>query len=482
MSTIKSSFRKRGIVFGLTLLISDIIFIALSFFLSFILRFRLDWTVLAPEQLRFYLYYSIGGLIIIIILLFFRKLYNHKNLYRGMGQNEGIVISVIVSIFLLIIFNYYFHREIYQLSRLWLVYCVVIPIIILIISRIMTRRFILWTFRKKSIDINILIIGVHEEGRRIADTFGKAGNEGTKVIGLIDKEENLKTARRSKNLKDIKILGNLSKLEKIIIEHNINRIIISSYDIKYFDIFTLLEKIEGRDIEIQMSPSLFEFSVSRMKIFEYMGIPLIQIQETTIRGIDKFLKLLIDYLLGIILFIFFAFFYTVVGILIKIDSKGPVLYSQERYGKDFKKIRIYKFRTMRAGADREGKIINKLYDRKSGFKLKDDPRITRVGRFLRKTSLDELPQVINVLKGELGVVGPRALVIKEGDMLKDWEKKRLQVKQGITGLWQISGRGDVSYEERMKLDLYYIQNWSIWLELRIIFLTILRILFGRGAY
>lgn len=482
VSAMQNNFRKREIFFGIILLISDVVFVALSFFLSFILRFRLGGITLSPQYIRYYIFYSIGGVLIIITLLFLRKLYNYKNLYKGMGENEGIIISVTVNIFLLIIVNYYFHRNIYQLSRIWLIYCVIISIVLLIISRNMTRRFILWLFKKNAININILIIGIHEEGRRIADTFSKVGVEGTKVIGFIDKEENLKLIKKSNNFKDIRILGKLSELEKIVIKYNINRVIISSGDIKYFDIFNLLEKVKGLDIEFQMSPSLFEFSVSRMKIFEYMGIPLIQIQEITVKNIDKFLKFLIDYSLGTILFIIFIFFYIIVGILIKIDSKGPVLYSQERYGKDFRKIRIYKFRTMRTGADREDKIIKQLYDRESGFKIKNDPRITRVGRFLRKTSLDELPQVINVLKGELSLVGPRALVIEEGNLLKDWERKRMQVKQGITGLWQISGRGDISYEERMKLDLYYIQNWSIWFELRIIFLTMLRIFFSRGAY
>jgi lipopolysaccharide/colanic/teichoic acid biosynthesis glycosyltransferase len=242
--------------------------------------------------------------------------------------------------------------------------------------------------------------------------------------------------------------------------------------------------VKNQNIEIQLSPSLFEFSVSRMKIFEYMSIPLIQIQEITIRGIDKFFKYLIDYSIGIILFFIFTLIYPVIGLLIKLDSKGPILFTQERYGKNFRKIRIYKFRTMRAGADREKEILEKLYDRDKGgdFKLKDDPRITKVGKFLRKTSIDELPQIINVLKGQLSVIGPRALAVPEGDKLKDWEKKRMEINQGITGLWQVSGRSDVDYEERMKLDLYYIQNWSIALELRIIALTILRMFFNMGAY
>ena len=139
---------------------------------------------------------------------------------------------------------------------------------------------------------------------------------------------------------------------------------------------------------------------------------------------------------------------------------------------------------MRVSADKEREYLEEIYNREKGsdFKIKDDPRITRIGYFLRKTSIDELPQVLNVIKGELSVIGPRALAIKEGDQLLDWEKKRMQVNQGITGLWQVSGRSDTSYEERIKLDLYYIQNWSISMELRVIFKTILKVFFGRGAY
>jgi exopolysaccharide biosynthesis polyprenyl glycosylphosphotransferase len=280
----------------------------------------------------------------------------------------------------------------------------------------------------------------------------------------------------------MKILGTLDDLEAIIEKYNIHRIIISSTELKYFDIMTLMDRINNPVIEVQMSPSLFEFSVSRMKMFDYMGIPLIQIQKVELKTFDKVLKSIIDYTIGVILFVIFILMYPVVGILIKLDSKGPVLYKQQRYGKDFKIINVYKFRTMRAGADKEEKYIKHMYDRKSDFKIKNDPRVTRVGRILRKTSIDELPQVINVFKGELSVIGPRALAIEEGNQLEEWEKKRMQVKQGITGLWQVSGRSDISYEERIKLDLYYIQNWSIWLEFKIIILTIVRIFSGSGAY
>jgi len=482
IGNMRIEYRKREIFFGLILLLSDIISLSLAFFLSFIFRFGINPANIYSDNIKYYLYYSIIGLLIIVVLLYFRKLYSYKNLYFGMGNNESIIISVIITIFLLIVFNYYFHRNIYQLSRIWIMYSTVVSIILLMINRAVTRRAVLWFFRKKEININVLIVGINEEGRRIAKTFDKEGMEKIKVVGFLDKRQHLERIKKTGELKDINVLGGLEELETVLKKFNVNRIIISSHNIKYFDILQILERVGNLNVEVQMSPSLFEFSVSRMKIFEYLGIPLIQIQKITIKGRDKLFKFLIDYLLAILLFLIFLFVYPIMAILIKSDSKGPVLYSQERYGKDFKKIRLYKFRTMRLGADKERKYIEKIYNRDSSFKIKDDPRITRIGRFLRKTSIDELPQVLNVLKGDLCIVGPRALVIEEGDLLKEWEKKRMQVNQGITGLWQVSGRSDINYEERIKLDLYYIQNWSIWLELKIIALTVIKIFRGSGAY
>ena len=482
VNSMRDNYKKRELFSGLILFIGDIVFISLAFYLSYVLRFKIDSTQIFIENIKYYLIYSIAGLVIIIILFYFRRLYSYRNLYSGIGNNEGIIISVIITIFLLMIFNYYFHRNTYQLSRIWIVYATVFSIIILIIGRALLRKLILWFFKKKNIYVNILIVGINEEGNRIAKTFGKNGIEKIDVVGFIDKEDKISKISESNDYKDIKILGSLDKLGTIIEKFNVNRIIISSSDFKYFDILKLLEKVENQNIEVQMSPSLFEFSVSRMRILEYMGIPLIQIQKTAIKGINKLLKFLIDYSFGIVLFIIFMLAYPFVGILIKIDSKGPILYSQERYGRNFKKIRIYKFRTMRTGADKEKEYLKKIYNREGEFKLVDDPRITKVGKFLRKTSIDELPQVINLLKGDLSLIGPRALAIEEGDLLKEWEKKRMQANQGITGLWQVSGRSEVSYEERMKLDLYYIQNWSIWLELKIIILTMMKVFKGNGAY
>lgn len=479
---IGKDYKKRELFFGIIIFLSDLIFLCLSFLLSFILKFRVESYEVLGVNLKYYIIYSAVGILLIVVIFSLRKLYSFRNLYKGMGENEGVASSVIISIFLIIMFNYYFNREGYQLSRIWLVYSTLISIVLIIISRTIAKRLFFVFLSKIGIRTNVVIIGINEESKRIAHTFNKSMIERINVIGFIDDKHGMGKPKEFDSYRDIKVLGTLDNLGSIVKKHNIHRIIISSPKLKYFDIMTLLDKIGDFNIEVQMSPSLFEFSVSRMKMFDYMGVPLIQIQKVEIKTFDKILKFIIDYSIGIILFIVFILLYPVLGILIKIDSKGPVLYTQQRYGKDFKKIKVYKFRTMRAGADKEKKYIEKIYNRKGDFKIKGDPRITRIGRFLRKTSIDELPQVINVFKGELSVIGPRALAIEEGDRLEEWEKKRMQVSQGITGLWQVSGRSDINYEERIKLDLYYIQNWSIWLELKIVILTIMKIFRGSGAY
>jgi len=479
---VHNNFRKREALFGIFLFFSDLIFLSLSFLLSFTLKFRAETYEVLGVNIRYYIIYSIVGIFLIIAIFTFRKLYSFRNLYQGMGENEGVASSVIISIFLIIMFNYYFNREGYQLSRLWLVYSTIIPIVIVIISRTVVKRLFFILLSRTEGKTNVAIIGINEESKRIAHTFRKSMIEKINVVGFIDDKGDREKGKSLNGRDDMKVLGTLEELGSIVERYNIHRIIISSPELKYFDILTLMDKVRDPDIEVQMSPSLFEFSVSRMKMFEYMGVPLIQIHKVEMNAFDKIVKFMIDYSIAIVLFIIFMLFYPVVGILIKLDSKGPVLYRQQRYGKDFRKINLYKFRTMRAGADKEKEYVEKIYDRGSEFKIKEDPRITKVGRFLRKTSIDEFPQVINVLKGELSVIGPRALAIKEGDQLEEWEKKRMQVNQGITGLWQVSGRSDVNYEERIKLDLYYIQNWSIWLEFKIVILTIIRIFRGSGAY
>lgn len=479
----KHSKRRRKYYFFFILLFNDLFFLILSFLAAFFVRFGFGLRDDIRPFISYYVLYSIFGIVVILALLGFNKLYSLDNIHPSMDTNTRIFLNAVLGIFTISTLNFYIDRDVYLLSRAWLLYVGLFSFLFLVTGRVLVRRIVNIIFTKIGIKRNVIIVGVNEESRRIAATFNKVELDNANIAGFIDSRKRLETEKGLlKKFKDFKVLGTLDNIKSYILKYDIDTIVISSPDMKYDEIQEFLDSIKEFNLEILMSPSLFEFSVSRMKMFDYAGIPLIQIAQVTQDWKMKIAKFVIDYTVGILIFLFFIIIYPFVGLAIKLDSEGPVLYRQERYGENFKKIKIYKFRTMTRDADKHKEIISKIYDRKSGFKIKDDPRITRVGKFLRKTSLDEFPQIINVMKGELSVVGPRALAIEEGDQLEEWEKKRMTVRQGITGLWQVSGRSDLNYEERIKLDLFYIHNWSLWLELKIVFFTILRILFRRGAY
>jgi len=338
LSDINIPNKKRERIFGFLLFLNDVIFLGLAFYLSYVFKFKINNLEFLGPNVWYYVYYSLIGGIIMLIFFYFRRLYSFKNLYRGMGENQGIILGVVISIFLVIIFNYYFNRDSYQLSRLWIVYIAVIPAIFVMASRFFAKKIIFKILSRMNIITNLLIIGINEEGKRIARTLSKSRIEKINVIGFIDdSEKNYKalsgdemdeqsslvtfSENNKVNLEEFKILGNMENVESIIRQNKINRIIISSKYMAYFDVLDLMDRVKDLNIEVQMSPSLFEFSVSRMKMFEAMGIPLIQIQKAGIRGIDIFYKWLIDYGIGIVIFAIFLLILPFIALLIKLDSK-----------------------------------------------------------------------------------------------------------------------------------------------------------------
>ncbi len=206
------------------------------------------------------------------------------------------------------------------------------------------------------------------------------------------------------------------------------------------------------------------------------------VEKSKVKVYD-FVKRIIDIIIGVIGLIICLPIFVIIGIIIKIDSKGPIFFKHKRIGKHGKKIEIYKFRTMMDNAEEAMKNFTEEQKKEfaENFKLENDPRVTRVGKILRKTSLDELPQIINILKGEMSIIGPRPIVKSELEKYGNNQGKFLSVAPGLTGYWAANGRSDVSYEERMALELYYVENRSLILDLKIFFKTILSVLKGRGA-
>ena len=243
-------------------------------------------------------------------------------------------------------------------------------------------------------------------------------------------------------------------------------------------------QLERSGVDLLVAPDVVDLAGPRIRVAPVMGLPLLYIGEPRIRRRSQVLKALYERLLAVPLLALAAPVMAVVAVLIRLDSAGPVLYSQERIGHNAKPFRMLKFRTMVPDADaRLSEILDRNeFDGGVLFKMRDDPRITRVGRWLRRYSIDELPQLINVVRGDMLLIGPRPCLEREVGAFGAAAHRRFMARPGLTGLWQVSGRADLPYEDAVRLDLYYVENWSIAMDLSILWKTVLVLLGGRGGY
>jgi len=246
---------------------------------------------------------------------------------------------------------------------------------------------------------------------------------------------------------------------------------------------SLILALQQHGVKIRFVPDLLDILTVHTAIENLRGVPFVTVREPPISGLNAIIKRTFDLCGALVSLALCAPLMAVVAVLIKSDSPGPVFFIQERAGQYGRPFRMWKFRTMVADAEqRLPQFVDVEKLEQPAFKLQNDPRVTQVGRWLRRTSLDELPQFINVLRGEMSLVGPRPEQVDLGKLYNAWQAQRLLVKPGITGSMQVSGRGDLSLEERLKLELSYIENYSLWEDIKILLKTIPAILSSRGAY
>jgi exopolysaccharide biosynthesis polyprenyl glycosylphosphotransferase len=234
---------------------------------------------------------------------------------------------------------------------------------------------------------------------------------------------------------------------------------------------------------VRVAPKTTELLVTRGEYTPQQGLPLFELRPPVLIGTDWVIKRGFDLTLSTFVLVLGLPLWLVIGLAIKLSSPGPVFYRDRRVGCGEREFAMLKFRTMLEGAhERQAELESQNEADGPLFKIRDDPRITRVGRLLRRFSLDEVPQLLNVLKGEMSIVGPRPLPLRDYVQLEDWHRKRYLVLPGLTGLWQVSGRIALPFDDLVRLDFYYLENWSIWLDISIISKTLPAILAGKGAY
>ena len=280
---------------------------------------------------------------------------------------------------------------------------------------------------------------------------------------------------------DLPVLGTLAELEDAAANHGVERIIVSHTGLDENTILDLLRLAKQLGLKVSLLPQMFDVMGPSVEIDDVEGVTLFGINPPVLSRSSRALKRGMDLVGALLLVLFLAPLLVAVAISIVLDSRGPILYRQQRVGRGGTRFDMLKFRSMVPGADaRVAELMSESQD-ENWLKLERDPRITRVGRVLRFTSLDELPQLWNVVRGEMSLVGPRPLVEREDDLIGGWGRSRLDLMPGITGSWQVLGRTNIPFEEMVKLDYLYVTNWSLWRDVRLMLKTLPAVLMRRGA-
>jgi exopolysaccharide biosynthesis polyprenyl glycosylphosphotransferase len=328
---------------------------------------------------------------------------------------------------------------------------------------------------------NAVIVGAGDVGQTIARKLLNHPEYGINLVGFVDSQPR----ERRDELEHLAILGSPERLPALVRLFEVERVIIAFSNDGHEPTLELIRSLRELEIQIDIVPRLYDLVSPGAGIHTVEGLPLVGLPPLRLSRSSRFLKRALDVTVAALGLVVLSPFLVLIALLIKLNSPGPVFFRQVRMGAHDRTFRIFKFRTMQADADeRKAEVAHLNMHAQNGgdprmFKIPDDPRATRVGRFLRRFSLDELPQLLNVLKGDMTLVGPRPLILDEDDEISTaWARKRLDLKPGVTGLWQVLGRSAIPFEEMVKLDYLYVTTWSLANDLRLMFRTLPALLHG----
>jgi undecaprenyl-phosphate galactose phosphotransferase len=378
----------------------------------------------------------------------------------------------------------YFRAELLPLLlRFFSVACV----LLLVLRVVPTMSVILYLSRRKFYRSNLLIVGSGAAAEHVAQSLRSDTIQGFNIVGFVDDGRNASAAPEQTPL-----LGSLDNLKSIVPQSSADEILIAVDDTRYDQLVPIVERCLETGKVVRIYSKTLDVIARKMNVEFYSAVPVIMLAQQRARGRYPHFKRIFDIALASLGLIVLSPVFLCIGIGIRLSSKGPVFFRQQRVGKDGVPFDFFKFRSMHVGSDDKrhrdyvtgfiGSSRKTSGDKIEIFKIENDPRVFPFGKFIRKSSLDEFPQLYNVLRGEMSLVGPRPCLQYEWECYDEWHRRRLQDLPGCTGLWQALGRSTVSFEEMVVLDLYYLSNVSLWLDLKIVLRTLPVILFGRGAF
>jgi len=462
-------------------LVTDVLLINIAFPIGYWLRYDLQLfrSVDPANNVPYSVYLPMVALLTAVLLLVNRRegAYDVRRGRPLFDDLYGLVNATTTAIMLLVVLVFFYRRLFY--SRMIFIYAGLLILLLLGLARLV-RWYVLARLRQAGQGVDrVLIIGAGEVGRAVMRNLIAQPDLGYRVIGFLDDDP----AKSAADIGPIKALGSLDHLPQAVRENDIAQVIITLPWQYHRKTVRLVAEAEQSGVRARVVPDLFQLSLGGVDVEAINGIPLISVKETALTGFNLALKRAVDLTLTVLAIVLLSPVWLIIAVAIKLDSRGPVFFRQERIGRGGKPFTVFKFRSMYHDAEARMAEL-RAHNEADGplFKMRADPRRTRVGRFIRKTSLDEWPQLINVLRGEMSVVGPRPGLRCEVEQYQPWHHKRLEVLPGITGLWQVSGRSNLTFDEMVMLDIYYAENWSLGLDLQIMIRTVPQLVFGDGAY
>ncbi|MCI0554392.1 MAG: sugar transferase, partial [Anaerolineae bacterium] len=469
-------------IYRVALILMDVLMVNLAFELAYTLRFQVpsftffDQTVQVPAE--YYRTFVALSSLLWLVIFSLNGLYAKQNLLGGTREYSMVFRSSTVGFMLIVIAG--FLQASLLIARGWLLMAWVFTFAFASAGRFILRRVVYFLRRQGFFVTPAVIVGANQEGRWLAEQLQKWETSGLHIVGFVDK----KVAVTTPLYNNLVNLGMVDQLGEIIEQFQIGEVILASSAISTRDyLLDIFKKYGVSDkVNLRMSSGLYEVITTGMTVDEFAYVPLVQVHKVRLTGTDIVLKTILDYVISIVGLSLISPLFLFIAAAIKVSSPGPVFHRRRVMGLNGRQFDALKFRTMVINGDDVLYQHPELQEELArNHKLKNDPRITPIGVFLRKYSLDELPQIINVLRREMSLVGPRMISPEEVAMYKQFDMNLLTVNPGMTGLWQVSGRSDISYDERVRLDMYYIRNWSIWLDFQLLFQTIPVVFRGRGA-
>lgn len=481
--------RRSRRVAALGFMLTDQALIFIGFAIAYWMRYLAAWPeplnrivveVATQNQVAFLAFLPILFPMMVLLGLRFaaRGIYRSSRRISLIDQISILVSSTLTVIATLIVFVFLYKPFYY--SRLIFVFSGATIIVLLTSWRIALSGYRHWCWSRGVAQERVLVVGGTGLGQQVMNGLAASPGLGYTLVGYLDDRPIVANGRTPRVYRHI---GQIEDLEQAVAAHTIQQVIIALPFWEHGRMPDLVQTCRDLGVGYQVAPDFYQLSFDRVDMLQLSGVPLLRPKEISLNGANLAIKRLIDVgtvLLSAPITLPMAL---LIALAIRLDSRGPALFRQQRVGKDGHLFTCYKFRTMVPDAEARKADLHALNEADGPlFKIRDDPRVTRIGGFLRRRSLDELPQLWNVLRGEMSLIGPRPALPEEVARYEHWQHRRLEVRPGCAGLSQALGRSDVSFDEQVRLDLYYTENWSIGMDLRILIMIIPAVIGGHGAY